>query len=156
MKKESKPLKLDLTHKDIPKLKGRWSWASNSVDEVSVINLVQMLGPDERIHFVNELWRVMKPGAKAQLVIPHWCSARAYGDLAFQWPPVSEGWFYHLNAEWRKTNAPWGVKYKCDFDPTWGYGLHPLIVSRNQEYQQHAVTFFKESSQDTIATLTKR
>lgn len=148
--------KLDLTHKDLKRVRGKWAEKSGTVDEVSIINLVQMLTQDERIHFANELHRVMKPGAKAQISCPHWSSARAYGDMAFQWPPVSEGWFYHLNAEWRKGNAPWGVKYKCDFDPTWGYGLHPLVIPRNQEYQQHAVTFFKEAAQDLIVTLTKR
>jgi len=152
----AKHLKIELDHKDIPRLRKAWPWKSNSVDEVSIINLVQMLTPDERIRFVNELHRVMKPGAKAQLVAPHWCSARSYGDMAFQWPPVSEGWLYHLNAEWRKGNAPWGVKYKCDFDIGFGYGMHQMIVSRNQEYQQHAMMFFKEAAQDLIATMTKR
>jgi hypothetical protein len=28
-------------------------------------------------------------------------------------------------------------------------------VSRNQEYQSHALTFWKEAAQDMIATLTK-
>lgn len=154
--KKAKELKLALTEKDLPKLRKRWTHASNTVDEASAINVVQMLTVNERIHFVNELWRVMKSGAKAQLVTPHWSSARAYGDLAFQWPPVSESWFYHLNAKWRSDNAAWGTKYQCDFDPTWGYGLHPLIVNRNQEYQQHAVSFFKEAAQDLIVTLIRR
>lgn len=149
-------MKLDLTHKDLKRVRGKWPEKTESVDEVNIINLVQMLTPKERIHFANELHRVMKPGAKAQLITPHWCSARAFGDMAFQWPPVSEGWFYHLNAEWRKANAPWGTGYKCDFDPTWGYGLHPLIVPRNHEYQQNAITFYKEAAQDLCATLTRR
>ena len=151
-----KELKLALTEKDIPKLRKKWPWKSNSVDDVSVINVVQMLTPTERIHFVNELHRVLKMGSKAQIVAPHWCSARSYGDLAFQWPPVSEGWLYHLDAAWRKANAPWGPKYRCDFDIGFGYGMHQMIVSRNQEYQQHAMMFFKEAAQDLIATLTKK
>lgn len=152
----AKPLNLALTEKDIPRLRKRWPWKSSSVDDVSVINVIQMLTPAERIYFANELHRVLKTGAKAQIVAPHWCSARAYGDLAFQWPPVSEGWSYHLNAEWRKANAAWGKTYKCDFDMTFGYGMHPLIVPRNQEYQQHAMSFFKEAAQDLIISLTKK
>jgi hypothetical protein len=130
--------------------------AENSIDEASVINLVQFLKPADRIHFVNELHRVLKSGAKAQIIAPHWCASRAYGDLMFESPPVSESWFPHLNAAWREVNAPWGKAYKCDFDHTLGYGLHPGIVSRNQEYQQHAVTFWKEAGQDLCATLIKR
>lgn len=151
-----KELRLKLDYKDLARVKRRLPWATASVDDVSAINLVQMLTAAERINFVNELHRVMKVGAKAQIIVPHWCSSRAFGDLAFPMPPVSEAWGYHLNAEWRKANAPWSKGYKCDFDYTFGYGMHQLIVSRNVEYQQHAVSFFKEAAQDFIATFTKR
>lgn len=152
----TKPLAIALTYADIPKLKGRWPWKSNSVDDVSVINLIQFLRPQERIHFANELHRVLKAGAKAQISTPHWCAARSYGDLSFQWPPVSESWAPHLNKDWRKANAPWNKAYTCDFEAGGGYGMHPQIVSRNQEYQQHAVAFFKEAAQDLIITLVKK
>lgn len=149
------PTKIDLNHTDIPRLRKAWPWKSGSVDEVTVVNLVQMYTPDERIRFANELYRVMKPGARAQISAPHFASHRAYGDMAFQWPPVSEAWLHHLNAAWRTANAPWGVKYRCDFEITFGYSMHPAIIARNQDYQQHAMTFFKEACQDLVATLTK-
>jgi hypothetical protein len=156
MKKESTPVVLSLNHDNLVAVRRKWTQATNSVDEVNIINLIQFLTPVERIHFVNELHRVMKPGAKAQINAPHWCSSRAMGDMAFQWPPVSEAWLHHLNKEWRVANAPWGKGYKCDFDVAGGYGLHPLLMTRNQEYQMHAVTFWKEAAQDLIATLVKR
>jgi hypothetical protein len=156
MVKEKKEIKLEFSRENIPKLLKKWAWESNSVDEINIINLVQFLQPEERIHFVNEMWRVLKIGAKAQITLPHWASARAYGDLSFVYPPITEAWFFHLNKEWRDANAPWGVKYKCDFDCTWGYGMHPLICNRNQEYQQHALTFWREAAQDMMATLIKR
>lgn len=147
---------LELNHSDLATVKRKWPHKDGSIDYVHAVHLIQFLKPKERIHFVNELWRVLKPDGKAQIVVPHWCSSRAHGDLAFASPPVSESWFPHLNAEWRKANAPWGKSYKCDFDHTLGYSLHPAIVSRNQEYQQHAVTFWKETAQDIAATLVKR
>lgn len=148
---------LNLTHDDLATVRKVWPHRTNSIDFVHAINLIQFLTPNERIHFVNELWRVLKPGAKCQIIVPHWCSARAMGDLAFVYPPVTESWLPHLNEQWRQSNAPWGnKKYKCDFDSTLGYGLHPLILNRNQEYQQHAVTFWKEAAQDMVATLIKR
>ena len=85
-------VKLSLTEKDRTWVTKRWPHKTNNVDEVNVINLVQFLLPPERIHFVNELWRVLKPGAKAQISSPHWASARAHSDLAFVYPPVAEGW----------------------------------------------------------------
>lgn len=156
MKKEKAPVTLELNHKDLAKVKKKWVQADNSVDEVNVINLIQFLTPRERIHFANELYRVLKSGARAQISAPHWCSARAYGDMEFQWPPVSEAWLHHLNKEWREANAPWGKTYKCDFDVSGGYSLHPGIITRNQEYQMHAITYWKEAAQDLLATLMKR
>lgn len=133
-----------------------WPWDHDSVDEAHCSHMVEHLTAPERIHFVNELHRVLKVGGKAQIITPHWASARAYGDLTHQWPPVSEFWYYYLSAAWRKTEAPHNDAYTCDFDATWGYGLHPAVLCRNQEYQNYAVSFLKEAAQDLHATLTKR
>jgi hypothetical protein len=46
--------------------------------------------------------------------------------------------------------------YTCDFDATWGFGMHPEVASRNQEYQQFAMTFYTEAVQDVVVTLVKR
>lgn len=148
--------KLKLSHDDLEMVKGTWDYKTSAFSEVEVVNLVQFLTPAERIHFVNELHRVMKKGGKCQLIAPHWCSSRAYGDMMFQWPPVSESWLHHLNKDWREKNAPWGKGYTCDFDVGCGYGLHPELLNRNPEYQQNAVTFWKEACQDLAAMLTKR
>ena len=133
-----------------------WQWKDNSVEEGHCSHFIEHLNAAERIHFVNELYRVLIPGGKCQVITPHWASSRAYGDLTHQWPPVSEFWFYYLDKNWRAQNAPHNDGYKCDFNVTWGYNLHPAIVSRNQEYQQHALQFSKEAAQDTIAMFVKR
>jgi len=173
---EAKPLKLDLgsgpkkTKDDwlavdirafegvdvVADLTKEWPWKSDSVDEVKASHFVEHLQPMERVHFANELCRVLKKGAKALIITPHWASARAYGDMTHVWPPVSEFWFYYLNAAWRKEQAPHTDFYNCDFDASWGYGIHPSLTVRNQEYQQYALGNFKEAAQDMIATLVKR
>jgi SAM-dependent methyltransferase len=137
-------------------LRDTWKWEDGSVDEVHASHFVEHLTGPERIHFVNELWRVLKPGGKAQLITPHWASNRAYGDLTHQWPPVSEMWFYYLSREWREANAPHNDFYLCDFEAKWGYSMHPALAPRNTDYQQNALQFWKEAAQDIICTLTKR
>lgn len=137
-------------------LRQKWPWKDETVEEAHCSHFIEHLKADERIHFVNELYRVLKPGGKCQVIVPHWSASRAYGDLTHQWPPVSEFWFYYLDKTWRAANAPHNDGYKCDFLATWGYSLHQAIQPRNQEYQQHAIQFFKEAAQDIIATLTKR
>jgi hypothetical protein len=133
-----------------------WPWENDSVSEVHCSHFVEHLNAEERIHFVNELYRVLKKGAKATIIVPHWASARAYGDLTHQLPPVSEFWFYYLNKDWRAQNAPHNDGYTCDFDATWGYSMHPALHVRNQEYQMYALSNFKEAAQDIIATLIKK
>lgn len=136
-------------------LRKRWPWKDGSVEEAHCSHFVEHLTAPERIHFVNELYRVLKPDGKCQLIVPSWSSCRAYGDLTHQWPPVSEFWFYYLDKSWREQNAPHNDGYKCNFLATWGYSLHPHLQPRNQEYQQHALQFWKEAAQDIICTLTK-
>jgi SAM-dependent methyltransferase len=134
----------------------RWPWEDGSVEEAHASHFVEHLLPEERIHFVNELYRVLKKGGKATIITPHWASCRAYGDLSHQWPPVSEFWFYYLKIEWREVNAPHNQAYTCDFDSSWGYGMSGDLANRNDEYKQFALANYKEAAADLYATLTKR
>jgi SAM-dependent methyltransferase len=137
-------------------LRKGWPWADGSVEAVHCSHFVEHLTADARIHFVNELYRVLVPGGTAQIIVPHWNSHRAYGDLTHQWPPVSEMWFFYLNKEWRAANAPHNDAYTCDFETTWGYSLRADLNTRNAEYQQYAIANFKDAAQDIIATLRKK
>mgnify|MGYP000635640836 CR=1 FL=1 len=139
-----------------------WPWDHGTVEEVHCSHFLEHLTAKERIRFFNELYRVMAVGAKATIITPHWCSNRAYGDLTHQWPPVSEMFWYYVDAGWRKSQAPHTDKefnadgFECDFAATWGYGLHPQITPRNPESQQFAMTFYKEAAQDMHCTLVKK
>ena len=133
-----------------------WPWPDSSVEEIYCSHFVEHLTALGRIHFANECYRVLKKDAKVTVITPNWSSARAYGDLTHQWPPVSEWWFLYLNKDWRKDNAPHNDFYTCDLIGQGVYSLHPQIIPRHQEYQQFAITFFKESGQDIITTLTAR
>src|SRR3972149_5501723 len=77
-----------------------------SVDEAYSSHFLEHLTAMERIHCLNELYRIMKPGAKLTLIVPHFASCRAYGDPTHQWPPMGEMFFYYLSKKWRDENAP--------------------------------------------------
>jgi len=134
----------------------RWPWDDGSVDEAHCSHMIEHLTATQRVHFVNELHRVLKVGGQCQLIFPHALSERAYGDVTHQWPPVTTFWLFYLKREWRDVNAPHNDFYACDFDATWGMSVHPALHARNAEFQQFAVSFYKEAIQDIIATLTKR
>lgn len=145
-------------------LRKEWPVDSDSVNEAHCSHFLEHLtnlnDQWERVHFFNELYRVMKVGAKATIILPHWNSNRYYGDPTHK-EPFSEMGFYYLSREWRATQAPHTDKkhnpngYDCHFAATWGYGMHPTLMARNQEYQQYAMQWYKEAIQDIHATLIK-
>ena len=136
-----------------------WPFEDSSIDEARSSHALEHLTMMERCHFVNELWRVLKPEAKCLLVTPHWASSRAYGDPTHKGFGVTEMWFYYLKREWRLSQAPHtDVKwlpggFDCDFEATWGYSFHPALNARNDEMRQFAMQWAKEACQDLIATL---
>lgn len=141
-----------------------WPWADGSVEEAhcshTLEHLTNLNGAWERTHFFNELYRVLKPGAKCTLIIPHWASNRYYGDPTHK-EPFSEMGFYYLDKTWRMANAPHADKqhnphgYDCQFGCTWGYGMRQDLHTRNAEYQQYAMTNYKDVITDIICTMTK-
>jgi hypothetical protein len=139
-----------------------WPWKDASVEEVQMQHVMEHFTGKERVFIVNEMYRVMQPDAKATITTPHWSSNRAYGDFTHQWPPVSEMWFYYLSKQWRADNAPdndiqWNPDgYKCNFECTWGYTLHPEFQTKNQERQTFAIQFYKEVCMDTICTMVRK
>ena len=156
VKKAAKEVTLKFTFAELAKARKKLTNADNSVDSIEVLHLLPYLTGAERIAFVNEIHRVLKKGSKCLLVTPHWCSNRAMTDMRFQWPPVAEGWFVLLRKEQREIDPNHDRRYTCDFDFTCGYSLHPALHTRNQEFQQDAITFKKEAAQDLITTLIKR
>lgn len=136
-------------------LRKPWPWENDSVDEVHSSHFVEHLTGPERVHFWNELHRVMKVGAQARVITPHWSHACAYGDPTHQWPPMSEWYALYLNKAWRDANAP-HVPYVCDFDWLQSGSWDPWLESRNQETKTFAMTRYINSYRDLIIVLTKR
>lgn len=144
----------------------RWPWADESVDEARASHFLEHLtnldGRYERCHFFNELYRVLKLGAGCWMAIPHWCSQRYYGDPTHK-EPFSEFGLNYLHRAWRVDQAPHtdaGVTgdprlYDCDFDWSFGHGVHPAVAMKPAEYQQFALTWHKEAATDLIFTIAK-
>lgn len=151
-----------------------WTLPDNSVDEAHCSHFIEHLEAQERIWFVNELHRVLKPGAFITLIVPDWASDRAYGDMTHKWPPVSGFWFFYLNRDWRlgvegqfPGNAPHDdisynpYGYDCDFDAGWGHGtvshyVNAPVDTLNEERKAHHSTHFINFRTDLMARLTKK
>lgn len=148
-----------------------WPFADGSVDEARASHFVEHLTPPERVHFVNELHRVLKKGGQCAIIVPHWSSCRAYGDVSHQWPPVTEFWFPYLDAGWRASQAPHldaasleaagtpagALAYRCDFACTQpGYSPLPTLTGKAPEFVGFAFTHYREAAGDMTATLIKK
>jgi SAM-dependent methyltransferase len=142
-----------------------WPFDDGSVSEVYCSHVLEHLDHNrhnpERCRFANELYRILCPGGFAEIITPHWASARAYGDFTHADKPVSEMFFLYLSRDWRRKNAPdtdieWNKDgLTCDFVVEWGTSLDPPIALRNQEFQQFAARYYREAAQDIVATWRK-
>ena len=138
-------------------------WENDSVDGVFSSHFVEHLTKEQRIHFFNELWRIMRLGSVAKIVVPHWSNTCAYGDPTHEWPPMSEWFAFYLNKAWRDVNGP-AVGYTCNFD--WVYGgmwdqrVAEEVKGRNPEYSQKFVMTAMNTQtngwRDLLVILTKR
>ena len=139
-------------------LRQPWPWETGSVEEVHSSHFLEHLTGAERVHFFNELYRVLTDKGTARIICPNWSHERAYGDPTHQWPPVCSWTFFYLNKPWRDTNAP-HVGYTCDFDHVVS-GTHDpndqWVSFRNMETKITLMSRHVNTTTDIIAILTKR
>jgi len=144
---------IDFGQKHVHDLLRKWPWPDQSVDEAYSSHFIEHLaGGGEREFFMNELYRVMKWGAKATILGPHWSNDCAYGDPTHKFPPLSTWTSNYWNKAWRDVNAPHSA-YTCDFDtPTIGYSFDgsPILNLnvRNLEFQQHHCNHSRNAMRD--------
>jgi hypothetical protein len=107
---------------------------------------------------MNELYRVLKPGAKATVVSPYWSSMRSIQDYTHEWPPVCEASFLYFNKNWREQNKlEHYLDASCDFDFTYGYGVsNSSFTSRSDETKAFAISHYNNVADDLQVVLTKR
>ena len=67
-------------------LAGPWPWPDSSVEEVLAHDVIEHIA--DRIHFMNELHRVLQPGARALIVTPNASKGSGY----FQDPTHKSPW----------------------------------------------------------------
>jgi len=136
------PLKLDLAcgeHKmagyfgiDIAKRDGvdmivdleqyPWPFADNSVTEVFCAHYIEHT--KDIIKFMDELYRILKPGCKAIIIAPYYTSIRAWQDPTHT-RVISEGTFLYFSKTWRRLNHMSYYPIKCDFEFTYGFEYFP-------------------------------
>jgi predicted SAM-dependent methyltransferase len=139
-------------------LKFPWPFKESSVEEVHCSHFFEHIPAKLRPRFMDELFRVLEPGAKVTIITPYFNSVRATQDFTHEWPPVSPNSFLYFNRNWRNENKLTHGYYemKCDFDFTYGYSIAPAWGSKSEEARAFAVTHYNEVISDLHTTLVSR
>ncbi len=130
-----------------------WPFKDNSVDEARCSHFVEHLS--DMIGFMNELHRVMKPGAKCLVVCPYYSSVRAWQDPTHL-RAISEHSFLYFNQEWMKQNGLDHYGITADFDFEYGYAWSPEWTTRPDDARAFALKHYVNVVDDIYVTLTKR
>jgi hypothetical protein len=133
-----------------------WPLGDKSVDEAFTAHFFEHLTGEERMVFMNELYRVMKEGAKVTIITPFYSSTRSIQDPTHAWPPLCEASYLYFNKEWRETQKLDHYEITADFDYTFGYAVDTDVGVRSLEYQQFAIKHYINSVLDLQVVLTRR
>lgn len=96
----------------------RWPWPDDSIDFIRANDLVEHLS--DKIHLMNEAWRVLKPLGKFRILVPHGLFAGGFQDPTHVSYWVENSFLYFAvyrsddgewkSHRWRKLYAPHQIK----------------------------------------------
>lgn len=130
-----------------------WPFEDNSVDEIFCSHYIEHT-PD-LISFANELYRIMKPGAKAEIIAPYYSSIRAWQDPTHL-RAISENTFLYFNKEWRTINKLDHYPITANFDFESSYILSPEWQGKATDEVEFAIKHYINVISDIRTILTKR
>jgi hypothetical protein len=133
-----------------------WPFEDDSVEEVHCSHFLEHLTGAQRIGFMDELWRVLKPAGTANIITPYWASSRAIQDPTHQWPPIAESSYLYFNKQWREDNGLSHYPIRSDFDFTYGYNIDQPWSARSTEARDFAMRHYLHVASDLHVVLTKR
>lgn len=134
-----------------------WPFDDESIDEVHCSHYIEHSPREVWPQFVDELYRILKPGAKATIIHPHVKSVRAFQDPFHVDFLPAERWLY-VSKEWREANGLDRPPYPtCDFDVDVAcQGVHPEFSMRTEAAQHMAAQLYWDVAGDLQVTLTRR
>lgn len=133
-----------------------WPFEDDSVEEVNCSHFLEHLDGDERMAFMDELYRVLKPGGTATITTPYWTWVGAVQDPTHRWPPIAEQSYYYFNREMRERMGVDHYPIRCNFDYSLTCVAMPHLHGRSQAEMAHAHYHQLNAVTELVATLVKR
>lgn len=131
-----------------------WPFETSSVDEARCSHYLEHLDGMERIDFMNELWRILKPGAGCLITTPFCWNDRAIGDPTHK-SLIGQWTYLYFQKSWREANKLTHGPYKrivCDFEVSYPYvSFDQDLVGRHAEHVNYASRHYVNAVSDMVA-----
>jgi predicted SAM-dependent methyltransferase len=139
-----------------------WPFEAESVDEIYCSHYIEHIphdipGEDKRdglIQFMDECYRILKPGGKLFLVAPYGKSSRALGDPTHRRSIVDETFSYYN----KSIREAWKLEHyniNCNFDVVMSYYISNDLTLKSEEVRNKAFKHDWNAIDDIMAELTK-
>lgn len=136
-----------------------YPFKDESVDEIVSNHFVEHLTGEDFMKFMDECYRILKPGGKMNLTHPYCFSARAFQDPTHKTFIPSERYLY-FDKNWRKTNKLDHYPIKSDYEFQIYVSYHTdkgeNWVVRNDQFRTFGMSHYVNVVADLIVNLTKR
>ncbi len=160
---EVKPLKLNLGQQPVEgfdkvnfnPLKFPWPIKNESVEELVSPMQMNYMKSEQRLPYMEEIYRVLAPEGKAHIWVPYYSSMRAIQDYAAEWPPFCEASFLYFDQDWMKVNHP-DRAMKCNFSFGYGYQADPETANKNDETRAFWIKHYANAVLDLRVVLTRK
>lgn len=110
---------------------------------------------DGFIKFINEVYRILKPGGKVHITAPYYTSGRAYGDPTHA-RYIGDSSFWYLSKKWMEDNKLEHYGIKADFDVKVSYYITNEMTLKSTEVRNKAFLHDWNVIDDIIIDLTKK
>ena len=97
-----------------------WDIESESAEEIICSHYVEHTS--DLIKFMDEVYRILKPGGRIKVIAPYYNSMRCWQDPTHK-RAISEATFLYFNKQWRETNKLDHYGIQSDFDFVYGYDI---------------------------------
>ena len=104
---------------------------------------------------MDEVYRILKPEGKINIVAPYYKNERAFGDPTHR-RYIGDLSFLYWNKEWRDTNKLSHYGILCDFDIKLSYMIDNDLTLKAQELRTEAIKKEWNAVQDIMVEMTKR
>src|SRR3990167_5394836 len=138
-----------------------WTFAEdNSVDEIFSSHFLEHIPHGDGYHdpffqFMDEVYRILKPGGTARFICPYYTSVRAIQDPTHM-RSIGEPTFFYTSQKWRELNKLEHYPIKCNLETIKvDHGVSEEFTGRAQDAVAYSAMHYWNVVQDIMVTLQK-